>query len=52
MHGSGAPPDCHIPYDKGSYERLAGKKGMNKEEFKIHIQEMEKGAAQGGSKTN
>ncbi len=45
MHGEDVPEDCHIPYDKGSYERLSGKQGMNKEEFKVHLQEMEERAA-------
>lgn len=47
MHGTGVPKDCMIPYDKGSYERLASKKGMNKEEFKMHLLEMDKRANQG-----
>lgn len=47
MHGPGVPKECRIPYDKGSYERLAGERGMNREEFKVHLQEMEKRAAQG-----
>lgn len=49
MHGPNVPKECHIPYDKGSYERLAGKQGMSRDEFKVHLQEMEKRAAQGGS---
>ena len=47
MHGPGVPQECHIPYDKGSYERLAGSRGMSKEEFKVHLQEMERRAALG-----
>lgn len=47
MHGPGVPEECHIPYDKGSYERLAGERGMNTEEFKVHLQEMEKRAGLG-----
>ncbi|MAY89199.1 MAG: hypothetical protein CML02_21055 [Pseudooceanicola sp.] len=47
MHGPDVPEECHIPYDKGSYERLASERGMNREEFKVHLKEMEKRAAQG-----
>ncbi len=47
MHGPDVPEECHIPYDKGSYERLAGERGMNREEFKVHLQEMDKRAALG-----
>lgn len=51
MHGDDVPAECHIPYDKGSYERLSGKKGMNKSEFKVHLEEMRARAKQGNDYT-
>ena len=46
MHGPGVPPDCHIPYDKTSYQRLVAGKGMTKAEFAVHLREMDVRAAQ------
>ena len=45
MHGPQVPRPCHIPYDKGSYERLAGAKGMDRAQFAVHLQEMARRAA-------
>ena len=45
MHGPQVSKPCHIPYDKGSYERLAGTKGMDLAQFAVHLQEMARRAA-------
>lgn len=45
MHGHQVPEPCHIPYDKGSYERLAGPQGMDRAQFAVHLQEMARRAA-------